>query len=265
MSAMQSPTATILLVEDDSALAAMLRDRLEARGYVVWRAENAAEGAAMADELRPDLLILDLMLPDMHGLVLCAELAERHAAPIILCSATKRGDDAAIGLKLGAVDFLAKPFSVSELEARVEAALRRAPPERDIPQTEGTPRAVGALVIDEARRRVTLGGEAIPLTPTEYRLLSLLAARADAVLSRRELAEAVWGSYDAGIGSSLAVHLRRLRAKLSRGPVPPPALLTMRGFGYRLVDEPTDAAPPADPGASQGDSVRPAASERAAP
>jgi DNA-binding response OmpR family regulator len=236
MSTTQGTRATILLVEDDLTTATMLRDRLSSKAYCVWHAQNGAEAEAMADEVRPDLIIVDLMLPDVHGLVLSANLKEKWAAPIIICSATKRKDDPVLGFKLGAEDFVAKPFSVDELEARVEAALRRAT--LGVPAAQGTPQEseqrIGQLVIDRARCRVTLGEQVIRLTPTEYRLLCALANRPDVVLSREELAERVWGYHDPGVGRSLDVHMRRLRAKLDAGAAPPPALVTVRGFGYRL-------------------------------
>jgi DNA-binding response OmpR family regulator len=229
----------ILLVEDDPAFATMLKDTLGVRGYCVWHAGTAVEAEVMADEVRPDLIIVDLMLPDTHGLVLCANLREKQPAPIIICSATKRKDDPVLGLKLGADDFIAKPFSVDELQARVEAALRRASLGTGTPAPpEEASERIGQLVIDKPRCQVRLGGREIGLTPTEYRLLCALASRPDHVLSREELAERVWGHYDPGIGRSLDVHLRRLRAKLNTGPVPPPALLTVRGFGYQLAREP---------------------------
>jgi DNA-binding response OmpR family regulator len=252
VSATQPQKATILLVEDDPAVSTMLRDRLQAGGYAVWRAENAAEGEIMADALQPDLIILDLMPPDRHGLVLCAELRERHAAPIIICSATKPEHEPVLGLKLGAVDFIRKPFAADELEARVEAALRRAGAEREGARPPEAPLRLGPLMVDQARWRATLGGEALPLTATEYRLLCLLVARPDAVLSREELAEAVWGAYDDGIGRSLEVHVRRLRAKLNRGPVPAPALVTVRGFGYRLAPQPDEGSASSDLPTSRG-------------
>jgi DNA-binding response OmpR family regulator len=225
----------ILLVEDDAALAGMLMDRLRARGYEVWHAEDGAQADAIAAEIRPDLFILDLMLPDTHGLVLCANLREQSAAPIIICSATKRKEDPTLALKLGAVDFLAKPFSADELERCLEHALqcsRRSAAER---LEAANVQTVGPLTIDHDRRRVTLGDQVLPLTPTEYRLLCLLAAHLNAVVSRQELAEHVWGSYDSGIGKSLETHLRRLRGKLKQGSISPLGLLAVRGFGYRLA------------------------------
>jgi DNA-binding response OmpR family regulator len=165
---------TILLVEDDSAVADMLVDRLGSKGYRVWRAESAAEAKAALEKAAPDLVILDLTLPDTSGLVFCADLQARPDIPIIICSGTPRKEDAVLGLKLGADDFVAKPFSVDELEARVEAVLRRvAPRSAAAGSPPPTRHQVGELVVDEERCRATLGGEKLPLTPTEYRLLSL--------------------------------------------------------------------------------------------
>jgi DNA-binding response OmpR family regulator len=228
--AVPGPGATILLVEDDTPLAEMLSQRLRARGYDVRHARTAAEAEVAASEVRPALVILDLMLPDQHGLVVCANLRERCDAPIIICSATKHEDDVVLGFRLGADDFVRKPFSADELEARVEAALRRTVL-ATAARSAGSLR-VGELVIDPARRRATVRGEALRLTPTEYRLLAALADRPDEVVSPQELAQTVWGQHDRGIERSLGVHLRRLRAKL---PVGAPQLLTVRGFGYRLA------------------------------
>jgi DNA-binding response OmpR family regulator len=234
MTRLAGPGATILLVEDDPALAQMVRDRLTARGHQVWWAERAAEAELIADEVRPDLFILDLMLPDGHGLVLCANLRERSAAPIIICSATKRRDDAVLGFKLGAVDFIAKPFSGDDLEARVEVALRRGTALATAARPEQR-RRLGPLIIEPTRCRVILGNETLKLTPTEYRLLCQLVDRPNTVISREELAEAIWGCFDPGIGRSLDVHLRRLRGKLRRGGGAAPSLVAVRGFGYQLA------------------------------
>ena len=243
MTRARRPRESILLVEDDVSLASMLRDRLTGSGYTVWHAQNAAEAEMTVREVEPDLIMLDLMLPDANGLVLCANLRETQTAPIIICSASDRKDDAVLSLKLGAVDFVHKPFSSDELEARVETALRRA----DGGRPDGAPVApnrseptllVGPLAIDQARRRVTLGSHRIHVTPIEYRLLCALAGRPNVVVSWSELADEVWGCRDSGIRRSAEVHLRRLRAKLLSGPTPGPALLNVRGFGYQLAWEP---------------------------
>jgi len=235
---------TIMLVEDDRAVAQTLTDALEGSGYRVWLAETGADAKTLLEQTRPDLIILDLMLPDVDGLVLCSGLKAIADVPIVICSATPQRRDAILGLKLGADDFIAKPFDIYELEARVEAVLRRTSQTR---VTEASPAApdhirVGELIIDRSRRRVTLGGEPIQLTPTEYRLVSALASRPDEILSRDDLATLVWGYQDASSGRTIDVHIRRLRVKLSQGPVPAPAIVAVRGFGYKMAVEDANGA-----------------------
>ena len=228
-------------VEDDRPVAQTLIDALESSGYRVWLAETGADAKTLLEQTRPDLIILDLMLPDVDGLVLCSGLKAIADVPIVICSATPQKRDAILGLKLGADDFIAKPFDIYELEARVEAVLRRTTQTRVADQTPSPPDhiRVGELVIDRSRRRVTLGGEPIQLTPTEYRLVSALASRPDEILSRDDLATLVWGYQDASSGRTIDVHIRRLRVKLSSGPVPAPAIVAVRGFGYKMAVEDT--------------------------
>src|ERR1700716_2572498 len=166
-----------MLVEDDHAVAQTLTDALESSGYRVWLAETGADAKTLLEQTRPDLIILDLMLPDVDGLVLCSGLKGIADIPIIICSATPQKRDAILGLKLGADDFIAKPFDIYELEARVEAVLRRTSQTRASGPSQPPPDhiGVGELIIDRPRRRVTRGGEPIQLTPTEYRLVSALA------------------------------------------------------------------------------------------
>ena len=234
-----SGATTIMLVEDDHAVSQTLTDALESSGYRIWLAETGADAKTLLEQTRPDLIILDLMLPDVDGLVLCSGLKAIADVPIVICSATPQKRDAILGLKLGADDFIAKPFDIYELEARVEAVLRRTTQTR---VTEASPSPpdhirVGELIIDRSRRRVTLGGEPIQLTPTEYRLVSALASRPDEILSRDDLATLVWGYQDASSGRTIDVHIRRLRVKLSQGPVPAPAIVAVRGFGYKMAVE----------------------------
>ncbi|HEY1294031.1 MAG TPA: response regulator transcription factor [Chloroflexota bacterium] len=230
---------TIMLVEDDHAVAQTLTDALESSGYRIWVAETGADARTVLEQTRPDLIILDLMLPDVDGLVLCSGLKALADIPIIICSATPQKRDAILGLKLGADDFVAKPFDIYELEARVEAVLRRTSHARAAEAAPSPPDhiRVGELIIDRLRRRVTLGGEPIQLTPTEYRLVSALASRPDEILSRDDLATLVWGYQDASSGRTIDVHIRRLRVKLSQGPVPAPAIVAVRGFGYKMAIE----------------------------
>src|SRR6202163_97226 len=181
---------TIMLVEDDHAVAQTLIDALESSNYRVWLAETGADAEILLEQTRPDLIILDLMLPDMDGLVLCSGLKQIADVPIVICSATPQKRDAILGLKLGADDFIAKPFDIYELEARVEAVLRRTSQTRVAEPAPAPPDhiRVGELIIDRSRRRVTLGGEPLQLTPTEYRLVSALARRPDEILSLGDLA-----------------------------------------------------------------------------
>lgn len=249
---MNESGATILHVDDDPEIADLVRDTLEPRGHTIV---HVASGAELKDKLQenftPDLVLLDLMLPDADGLVLCADLNERSDVPIIIISGTSRRRDSILGFKLGADDFLAKPFHVEELEARVEAVLRRSAQRREAGQarTEGslgfadtrgiTPRpgpvTIGLLTIDDARRQVSVEGRVVDLTPTEYRLLSILAGRVDEVLSRQELSSLVWGYQDASIGRSIDVHVHRLRTKLAIPADQGPQIVSVRGFGYKLA------------------------------
>jgi DNA-binding response OmpR family regulator len=229
----------VLLVEDDAATITMLTDSLGARGYTVRSFDSGVEAERLLDGVHPDLIVLDLMLPDMNGLLVCANLRAKTEAPIIICSATQQKDDPILAFKLGADDFVRKPFSVDELAARMEAALRRAARHTSVNSpSAGAGQQVGALVIDRARCKVTVGKETLQLTPTEYRLLCALASRAGEVYARKELAEQIWGYHDADVGRSLDVHMRRLRGKLNACAETHLLLATLRGFGYQLGGDP---------------------------
>jgi len=230
--------ATILVVEDDPATARALVDALELADYRVWHAADGREARSFLERARPDLILLDLLLPDIDGLVLCSTLKGAADVPIVICSASARRSDPVLSLKLGADDFVRKPFQIDDLLARVEAILRRAPPAPNAgtaPLPAKPVLRVGELWIEPARRRALLGAEPLVLTPTEFRLLSVLAARADSVLTRDHLAQEVWGYADASNGRTIDVHIRRLRVKLSSGHVPGPAIVSARGIGYRLT------------------------------
>lgn len=238
-------TATIMLVEDDGVVARTLTDVLEASNYRVWHVENGGDAKTMLEHSAPDLIVLDLMLPDVDGLVLCSTLKQLADVPIIICSATTQKRDAVLGLKLGADDFIPKPFDIYEFEARVEAVLRRsnqAPPRPSEPAPTSDQIQLGPLVIDRSRRRVTLGEQALQLTPTEYRLLSALGSRPDQIFSREELAQLVWGYQDVSSGRTIDVHIRRLRVKLNQGPVLSPPIISVRGFGYKIASPESESS-----------------------
>jgi DNA-binding response OmpR family regulator len=241
MAAPRTPRASVLVVDDDPLSARLLMDALESADYRVWHATDGHEAREQLDRAHPDLILLDLMLPDVDGLVLCSTLKTHADIPIIVVSATVRRSDPVLALKLGADDFLRKPFEVDDLLARVEAVLRRAPPERGPEASVFTaaPRQidvrVGDLVVDPTRRRAVLGGKPLVLTPTEFRLLTVLAAHAETILTREQLAQQVWGYADASNGRTIDVHIRRLRVKLANGAGRSPVIMSVRGAGYRLT------------------------------
>jgi DNA-binding response OmpR family regulator len=230
--------ACILVVEDDPVIARILLDALEMGGYRVWHAADGQEARAHLERLRPDLILLDLMLPDIDGLVLCSMLKATAEVPIIIVSASTRRGDPVLSLKLGADDFVRKPFELDDLMARIEAVLRRSPPksaETSVPPARRAELRVGDLVVEPARRRSTLGGDSLTLTPTEFRLLTTLMTHAGSVLTRDTLAQEVWGYADASNGRTIDVHVRRLRVKLSQCRGPGPSIVSVRGMGYRIT------------------------------
>jgi DNA-binding response OmpR family regulator len=236
----------VLVVDADPVTARSLGEALEAVDYRVTRAADGKEARGQFERERPDLVLLDLMLPDIDGLVLCSLLKGSADAPIIVCSATMRRGDPIVALKLGADDFVRKPFELDDLLARIEAVLRRVTPRTNgsvppptAPQARSNELRVGSLAMEPGRRRAQLGGEALALTPTEFRLLSVLAAHAESVLTRARLAQEVWGYADVSNGRTIDVHVRRLRVKLGRGRVPGPSIVSVRGSGYRITADET--------------------------
>jgi two-component system response regulator VicR len=232
--------ANILLVEDDADTARALAKALENSGYRVTAVDTGAEAKALIGYLHPDLILLDLMLPDTDGLVLTTALKGLTNAPIIICSARHAQVDRVLGLKLGADDFIAKPFDLDEFEARIEAVLRRAARTRVLPTPPSDQIRIGVLAISQARGSVTLAGQQVHLTPTEYRLLVALATHLDDVLSRETLGHMVWGYQDLGTGHLIDVHIGRLRLKLRRAARSAPVITTVRGRGYTISAETSD-------------------------
>jgi DNA-binding response OmpR family regulator len=242
--------ATILLVEDDAESARSLTKALESSGYRVTAVDTGTAARAILEHIHPDLILLDLMLPDTDGLVLTTALKQLTDAPIIICSARHQQVDRVLGLKLGADDFVAKPFDLDELEARIEAVLRRAARVREAPPVASDQIRVGDLLIAQSRGTVTLAGQIVHLTPTEYRLLVALANRPDEVLSRETLGQLVWGYEDLGTGHLIDVHIGRLRVKLRRVSQSAPVIVTVRGKGYTiasLAGDLSDGSGPAPP------------------
>lgn len=220
----------ILLVEDNRDLAFGLRNNLEIEGYRVEVAHDGRQGLERAQESKPDLLILDLMLPDMDGFRVLKSLRESgQGFPILLLTARGEEADKVQGLKLGADDYVTKPFGVLELLARVEALLRRSGGD----STDGV-RGFGEVAVDTATRSVTKVQEPVSLTPKEFDLLVALLRREGAVVPRQELMQEVWGYSAEVLSRTVDTHIAELRRKLEDDPAEPRYILTVRKVGYRL-------------------------------
>jgi two-component system KDP operon response regulator KdpE len=232
---MDRPAPLILLIEDEPQMRRFLRTALDANDYRLVEAETAKEGLAHAASRNPDVILLDLGLPDRDGLEVTRELREWSGTPIIVLSARGREEDKVKALDLGADDYLTKPFGVDELLARIRVALRHAamppgaPPE---PVFE-----VGELRVDLPARRVWRAGEEVHLTPTEYKLLTTLVRHAGKVLTHRQLLKDVWGATYANQSHYVRVYMAQLRQKIEADPARPRLLLTEPGVGYRLRAE----------------------------
>jgi two-component system, OmpR family, KDP operon response regulator KdpE len=222
----------VLLVEDEPRIRRFVRLALESQGCVVAEAVTAAAGLDAAGKTRPDLLILDLGLPDRDGLELIRDLRAWATMPILVLSARSLESDKVAALDMGADDYLSKPFGVEELLARVRAMLRRR--KRD----EATTRVQlsdGAVEVDLTRRTITRNAEPVHLTPIEFRLLATLITHDNRVLTHRQLLREVWGEGHSDRGHYLRIYIGRLRHKLETDPTLPRHLLTETGVGYRFV------------------------------
>ena len=225
----------ILVIEDEPQMRRFLRATLRAQGYQVVEAATAREGLAQAAGRNPEVILLDLGLPDADGLDTARELRQRGRSPIIVLSARGQEQDKVTALDRGADDYLTKPFGVPELLARVRVALRHAalPP-------DAAPRSVfvmGGLRVDLLRRQVFRDTEEVHLTPTEYKLLAALIRQAGRVITHRQLLQEVWGANYVDQGHYLRVYMGQLRHKLEPDPSRPRLLITEPGIGYRLREE----------------------------
>jgi DNA-binding response OmpR family regulator len=223
----------ILVVEDNPHLAYGLRNNLEIEGYQVDVVEDGSVGLARARDAGPDLIILDLMLPGMDGYRVLKTLRdEGRQMPILILTARGEEADKVRGLRLGADDYVTKPFGVLELLARVEALLRRTAPLGG--DGAGPPEQFGTVQVIPASRTVLRNGRAVPLTPKEFDLLLALVRRRGAVASRMELLTEVWGYSAAVLSRTVDTHVAELRRKLEADPAAPDHILTVRKAGYRL-------------------------------
>jgi DNA-binding response OmpR family regulator len=224
----------VLLIEDDPDTARVMSRVLENRPYYVRWVETGQDARIAIDEQQPDLIILDLTLPDTDGLLLTGTLRTITSAPVIICSARHQQVDRVLGLKLGADDFIAKPFDIEELEARVEAVLRRASRPNQSNGSHTGDIHVGDLTISEARGTVLHDGRPIQFTPSEFRLLLVLARHRGEVVSRELLTRSLWGYADETGGHVIDVHIGRMRRKLRNRQCSSPTIMTVRGRGFTL-------------------------------
>lgn len=221
----------ILIIEDEPTLVATLRYNLEHDGYQVASASDGAEGIAAARAQRPDLVLLDLMLPTMDGFEVCRLLRREMSAPILMLTAKSDEVDKVVGLELGADDYVTKPFSMRELLARVRALLRRA---EVAPSDEGERLVAGELEIDLGRRTASRKGERLSLKPKEFELLLFFLRNRGRAFTREQLLNQIWGYDFVGDTRTVDVHIRWLRQKIEDDPGKPTRLLTVRGVGYRF-------------------------------
>jgi len=228
----------VLIVEDDRTLLEVLRYNLSKEGYEVLTAADGAAGLETARSTKPDLVILDVMLPKMDGYEVCRILRRETTVPIMMLTAKTEETDRVVGLEVGADDYVTKPFSMRELMARVRAMLRRAEMmKHEAVSAGGGPTRcfrVGEFEIDAARHRISRGGGAIDLSRMEFALLEFLARNQGQVFSRDQLLEKVWGYDFSGDTRTVDVHVSWLRHKIEADPAHPKHLVTVRGVGYKF-------------------------------
>jgi two-component system KDP operon response regulator KdpE len=230
--------ATVLVVDDEPYVRKLVKANLESSGYRVLTANDGKEALAAVETQLPDLVILDLMLPRLDGYGVCRRIREFSAVPVIMLTARSAEVDLIHGFEVGADDYLTKPFGVAELLMRVQAVLRRSKWPEEVVSRQSF--VAGPIEIDFAQHRVTASGQAVKLTPTEYRLLAYLASNANRVVMHRELLRAVWGPEYGDETEYLRVYMRYLRQKLEPDPSQPRYLLTQPGAGYMMYQPEED-------------------------
>jgi DNA-binding response OmpR family regulator len=223
----------VLVVDDEPKIVNVVRDYLQDAGFAVTTAADGRTALERVRALQPDLVVLDLGLPGIDGLDVARELRRHAGTPIVMLTA--RGDelDRVLGLELGADDYVVKPFSPRELVARVRAVLRRS----ETPLDEDRPIVIADLALDVARRRVTMAGRPVELTPTEFELVTALARGAGRVFTRAQLLEVIHGLAIESYERAIDAHIKNIRRKLEPDPRRPHYLLTVHGIGYRMTDE----------------------------
>jgi len=232
-----SVKTSLLIIEDDDNISTAIAEYFSRAGYTVNAAPDGIAGIETATKNRPDVVVLDLMLPKMDGLAVCKELREKNPQmPILMLTAKDDVVDKVLGLEMGADDYITKPFSLRELEARIKSVLRRARAAAATNDGDETPIVRGNLRIDPVRREVTIGEKQVELTPKEFDLLRLFAANPGRVFPRKYLLEKIWDYSYEGYDRTIDSHINRLRAKVEDNPDNPQLVLTVWGIGYKFTD-----------------------------
>ncbi|MGH8933177.1 MAG: response regulator transcription factor [Egibacteraceae bacterium] len=224
----------ILVIEDEPSIVDALEYGLGAEGFEVIAARDGEGSLALFGRERPDLVLLDLMLPDVPGTEICKRIRASSTVPIIILTAKDTEVDKVVGLELGADDYVTKPFSMRELVARVRAVLRRGQERPTTPARSSM--EVNGVRLDPERYEVAVRGTSVELPPKEFALLEVLIRNAGRVLTRDVLIERVWGADYVGDTKTLDVHIKRLRGRIEQDPHDPELILTIRGVGYKLAD-----------------------------
>lgn len=227
----------ILTIEDDKTIRNFIKISLESQGYKCIETDTGKNGLLMAYSHNPDVILLDLGLPDMDGLDIIATLRETMKVPIIVVSARGHDQDKIEALDLGADDYLTKPFSVPELLARIRVALRHKKSYQEVAESQPEKFELDGLIIDYDKHRLTVDGEEVHLTPIEFKLIELLSYHSGKVLTHRFIINEIWGSYGESDTQSLRVFMASVRRKIEKDSAQPRYLITEVGVGYRLVDE----------------------------
>jgi two-component system response regulator RegX3 len=221
----------ILVAEDEPAILDAVAYTLRGEGFDVATTEDGESTLEATRERNYDLLILDLMLPKLSGVEILRRIRKESALPVIILTARSAEADRVLGLEIGADDYVTKPFSMAELVGRVRAILRR----RELDRGSGRPVSVGGIELDPYRHHVAVDGETAHLTPSEFRLLALLASQPEHAFSRREIMEHLWDSTYVGDQRACDIHVSNLRRKVEPDPANPKRVVTVRGVGYKLV------------------------------
>ncbi|MFN2460506.1 MAG: response regulator transcription factor [Candidatus Velthaea sp.] len=232
------PAATkkkILLVDDEPAIVQSLRYNLERNGYAVTTAGDGRSAVALARSERPDLVVLDIMLPLLDGISVCREIRKSSAVPIIMLTAKDHEVDKVLALELGADDYVTKPFSLGEIMARIKARLRRVDVTLDQQRNEAL--TIDDITIDPSRQRLVVRGAEVQLAPKEFRLLHVLMENRGRIVTRQMLLEKVWGYDFEGEQQTISVHIRWLREKIETDANNPRYIITVRSRGYMFRDE----------------------------